>query len=40
MQWSYKNYKPKDTIKSELFPAAATKLPENVNKFLDWFLAV
>ncbi len=38
VQWSYKNYKPKDTIEVAYFVTNLPKSPSEVNTFVDWIL--
>jgi hypothetical protein len=38
VQWSYTNYKPKDSIEAAYYMTQLPKVPEDVDKFVDWFL--
>lgn len=38
VQWSYKDYKPKDSIGVSYYFTQLPKTPEDVDKFVDWFL--
>ena len=38
VQWSYSNYKPKDSIGVNYFMTQLPRVPEDVDKFVDWFL--
>jgi hypothetical protein len=38
VQWRYTNYKPKDNIGVSYFMTQLPKAPEDVDKFVDWFL--
>lgn len=39
VQWSYKDYKPKDSIEVSYYFTQLPKAPEDVDKFVDWFLS-
>ncbi|MGD0830058.1 MAG: hypothetical protein ABR907_03885 [Terracidiphilus sp.] len=39
VQWSYKDYKPKDSIGVSYYFTQLPKTPEDVDKFVDWFLS-
>jgi hypothetical protein len=38
LQWSYRNYKPKDSIGVAYYLTQLPNAPEDVDKFVDWFL--
>jgi hypothetical protein len=38
VQWSYTDYKPKGSIEAAYYMTQLPKVPEDVDKFVDWFL--
>lgn len=38
VQWIYTDYKPKDSIEAAYYMTQLPKAPEDVDKFVDWFL--